>query len=95
MEPLVQPLKRVLNALGDHPKFLYNNQMPYYCGFVLAVALLALVRKQLRPSIFWALTVLPLLGEWSSLIAEKNYAIIFHLSGLFLSAFLALLPSDR
>lgn len=85
-EPLIQPLKRVLNALGDHPKFLYNNQMPYYCGFVAAVALLALVRKQLRPSIFWALTVLPLVGEWSSLIAEKNYAIIFHLSGLFLIA---------
>jgi hypothetical protein len=86
MEPLIQPLRRVLNALGDHPKFLYNKQMPYYCGFVAAVALLALVRKQLRPGIFWALAIFPILGEWSSLVAEKNNAIIYYLSGLFLIA---------
>ncbi len=86
LDPLIQKLRYVLSRLGDLPRWWYNKQFPWYCGFVGMVALLSFLRRKFRPGIFWTLAVLPVLGEWSSLIGETRYATIFHLSGLALIA---------
>lgn len=86
LDPLIQKLRYVLMKLGDHPKYFYNKQFPWYLGFVGMVALLSFVRYKIRPGIFWTLTALPVLGEWASLLGEKDYALALHLSGLTLIA---------
>jgi hypothetical protein len=84
MQPFIQSLLPLHQRLGDHPKFLYNSQFPWYGGSLVLLGGLAFARRQFRSSVFWFLAVLPVLGEWASLIGEPRYALIFHLSGLFL-----------
>lgn len=85
-DPLLYYLRYPASRLGDHPKWWYNTLLPWFCGFVGLLSLVSLVRGKIRPAIFWLLALVPLLGEWASLLGEGTYALVFYTSGVALLA---------
>jgi hypothetical protein len=94
--PYVHTIFRpVANYLGDYPKHLYNQEIPWFCGAVLLMSLVSFVRGQLQLGAFLLLAVLPILGEGYALAGERNLSIASHLSGaLLLAIFWALSKRD-
>lgn len=84
MQPYIEALLPRLKRMGDAPQLLYNSQFPWYCGSLALLGVVAFARRQFRPTIFWCLVALPVLGEWAALIGEPRYALFFHVSGVFL-----------